>query len=114
LFNIGEQKYKLEEFRHNPVNQKIYGTSQNEYEVSHDIILRGYDDLGNKVEFDSYRYKDKELIFHYSNYSNEGNDLSDDAKSITLIPYAAEYPKETGGITSNYEQVGEEFIINLQ
>lgn len=114
LFNIGKQKYKLEEFRHNPINQKIYATSQDEYEVSHDIILRGYDDLGNKVEFDFYRYKDKELIFDYSNYSNEGKDLSDDAKSITLIPYAAEYPNEAGGITSNYEQVGEEFTISLK
>lgn len=113
-FNISEKNYKLEEFRYNPVNQKIYGTAQDEYEFSHIITLMGYDDLGNKVEFDLYRYENKELIFDYSNYSNEGKDLSDDAESITLAPYAVENPKETGAISKNYKQVGEEFTINLE
>lgn len=119
-FNLGEQKYQLEEFRYNPVNQKIYGTSHEEYDLSHFVKLMGYDNLGNKVEFGlrRYRHKEKEIVFKYASRYNEGNDLSDDAELITLAPYAVELSKEKGINSNNYkhfyEQVGEEFTINLK
>lgn len=119
-FNLGEQKYQLEEFRYNPVNQKIYGTSHGEYELSHFVKLMGYDDLGNKVEFGlhRYRHKEKEIIFNYDSIYNEGRDLSDNAELITLAPYAVEFSKEKGINSNNYkhfyEQVGKEFTISLK
>lgn len=119
-FNLGEQEYKLEEFRYNPVNQKIYGTSHDEYELSHFVKLVGYDNLGNKVEFGlhRYRHKEKEIIFKYDSIYNEDKDLSDDAELITLAPYAVKESKEKGINSNNYkhfyEQVGEEFTINLK
>lgn len=111
-FNIGEQNYKLEEFRYNPVNQKIYGKIENiDVNNSNDIELRGYDDLGNKVEFYLSTSDKKSFILKYSNLVG---DLSDKVTSITLVPYAVEYPKKSGKMPNNYKVVGEEFIIFLK
>lgn len=110
-FNIGKQEYILEEFRYNPVSQKIYGIVENVDEASYTIDLKGYDNIGNKVEFSFSRQDNENLVFRYSNIDN---DLSEEAKSITLIPYAAENPKESGEMTNPYKAVGEEFTINLK
>lgn len=110
-FNIGEQKYKLEEFRYNPVNQKVYGKIENfDIENLNDIELRGYDDLGNEVEFYLSRSDKEGFILKYSNLVG---DLSDKGKSMTLTPYAVAMPKESGRLSNGFKQVGEEFTIFL-
>lgn len=111
-FKIGKQEYTLEEFRYNPVSQKVYGVVENEDEAFYTIDLKGYDDIGNEVKFSFSRQDNEDLVFRYSNLDN---DLSEEAKSITLIPYAAELPKESGNeMTNPYTAVGEEFTINLK
>ena len=109
-FNIDDAKYVLEEFRYNPVNQKIYGKVKNKSKDSYAVDLRGYDDLGNEVVFYLGTLSGENLIFKYSNIDG---DLSDETKSITLAPYAAKYPKKSGRMNSEYKQVGEGFTVFL-
>ncbi|WP_353093970.1 DUF5643 domain-containing protein [Tissierella praeacuta] len=112
-FYIDNKKYMLEEFRYNPVNQKIHGKRRikDRYEsIGYNIELRGNDNLGNQVEFHLLPLSDAEedLVFKYQNLFR---DLSDEITSITLTPYAAKY---SGEIRRNdWKQVGEEFTIFL-
>lgn len=111
-FNIDNQRYNLEEFRYNPINQKIYGSiDYNDSKKVYDIKLEGYDDLGNEVEFYMSSSDKNSFILKYS---NPYKDLSDKAKSITLAPYAVEFPEESGRMSNDFKLVGEEFTINLK
>ena len=111
-FNIGQEKYILDELRYNPVNQNIYG----KYETGrigrsrYDINLQGEDNLGNIVVFYLGQTSNGSMKFRYDNYYG---DLSTDAKSITLAPYIKELPEEDGQYTEEWEKVGEEFTIYL-
>jgi RNA polymerase sigma factor (sigma-70 family) len=109
-FNIGDQKYILEEFRYNPVNQKIFGKVKGKSNDSYAIDLKGHDNLGNEVIFFLTSVSDEDLVFKYENIHG---DLSDEITSITLIPYAAKYPEQSGKMSDDYKQVGEEFTIIL-
>ncbi|WMM26172.1 DUF5643 domain-containing protein [Tissierella sp. MB52-C2] len=109
-FNIDNNKYTLEEFRYNPVSQKIYGKIDQKHKGDYDISLRGNDNLGNKVEFGISRMSDKDMVFKYQNIYG---DLSDNLTSITLTPYAVKFPEESGRMNNDYKQVGEEFTIYL-
>ncbi len=109
-FDIDDNEYTLEEFRYNPVNQKIYGKVDRKGNASYDVSLRGHDNLGNEVEFGLSRMSGKDLVFKYENIHG---DLSDDATSITLTPYAVKFPEESGRMNNDYKQVGEEFTIHL-
>jgi len=110
-FNIDEQLYTLEEYRFNPVNQKIYGKVKGESDSSYNVQLRGYDNLGNEVFFFLSSKTNEDVIFRYQNYYG---DLSDEILSITLTPYAAKIPEENGIESEDWEQVGEEFIILIE
>lgn len=115
-FNIGEKKYILEEFRSNPMGQKIFGKIEND-SGDHYIILEGYDDLGNKVSFSSTSESQDDnlnltnLVFEY-----DEDQLSDETKYITLTPYAS-IPVPIGENKNNpkydLKPVGEEFTIFL-
>ncbi len=109
-FNIDNTKYVLEEFRYNPVNQKIFGKVENKSNGFHAIDLRGYDNLGNEVVFYLSTLSGEDFIFRYQ---NSNGDLSDEITSITLIPYAAKYPEKSGKMNNDYKQVGEEFTVFL-
>ncbi|HHX59904.1 MAG TPA: hypothetical protein GX707_04060 [Epulopiscium sp.] len=110
-FNVDNQKYSLNEFTYNPIKQKIYGSIENmDIDNYNDIKLRGYDDLGNEVEFERSISNKGEVIFEYSNIDG---DLSDQSTSITLVPYSVEFPKENGTMSNDFRQVGEEFTIVL-
>ena len=39
--------------------------------------------------------------------------LSTEAKSLTLTPYAVEFPKESGRMSDDFKPVGESFTIEL-
>lgn len=109
-FNIDNTNYTLEEFRYNPVNQKIFGEVENRSEDFYVIDFKGQDNLGNEVVFGLSRMDGTNLIFKYQNI--HGN-LSDEITSITLAPYAAKQPKKSGRESNDYKQVGEEFTILL-
>ena len=103
------QKITLNEYRSNAVGEKIYYSVENKDRNNvYSLELIGYDDLGNEVKF-------------YSSYEEMTNGLlknqtkiSQDAKSLTLKPYAATFPKESGRMSNNYKQVGDEFTIKLK
>jgi hypothetical protein len=40
-----------------------------------------------------------------------GQDISDDATTVTLIPYAAAYPGKRGKLNVDYKQAGEKSTI---
>ncbi|WP_409229319.1 DUF4179 domain-containing protein [Gudongella sp. SC589] len=111
VFNIGKQKYKLNEFRYNPVNQKIYGTMQEDCKESYAVGLIGYDNLGNEVRFKIQGENNGEIVLSYSNLNR---DLSDDATSITLVPYGFEITEKEGSWNKNAKPIGEEFTIFLK
>ena len=110
-FSIGSLNYTLEEFRYNPVNQKIIGKIKGESDKNYELELKGQDNLGNKVVFSLRRMSDKNLTLAYENILG---DLSDNAKSITLTPYAQELPKKSGRVSGELKKVGESFTINLK
>lgn len=111
-FKIGDQKYSLEEFRYNPVNQKIFGKlKRGKSKDSYAVELKGYDNLGNEVRFSLTSVSGEDLVFKYENLYG---DLSDEITSISLTPYAAKIPEKSGKMSNDYKKVGEEFTISLQ
>ena len=110
-FTVGGQKYSLEEYRCNPVNQKIFGKLKGKFKDRYSVDLRGHDNLGNEVTFFLTSVYGEDLIFKYENIHG---DLSDEITSITLTPYAAKLPEKSGKMSDDYKQVGEEFTIPLK
>lgn len=77
-------------------------------------MLKGYDDLGNKIEFDLMKGEKDSFLLEYQNVIC-GN-LNEKASKLTLSPYAVKMPEKSGkepGI-GEYKKVGEEFIINIK
>ena len=110
-FNIDNTKYILEEFRYNPVNQKIYGKIGDKNQgLEYDFELRGKDNLGNKLVFYLSSADRENLVFKYNNYDRN---LAEEITSINLTPYAVKFPEESGRMNNNWEQVGEEFTIYI-
>ncbi len=109
-FGIDNTKYILEEFRYNPVNQKIYGKIEDKNRgLEYDIELRGGEDnLGSKVVFYLSSADKENLVFKYSNLNK---DLAEEITSINLTPYAVKFPEENGRLNNDWKQVGEEFTI---
>lgn len=110
-FDIDEQSYSLEEFRLNPVNQKIFGKVKGKPKDTYQIDLRGVDNLGNEVVFFLESKSGKDIVFKYENIYG---DLSNEITSITLTPYAAKLPEKSGRMSGDWNQVGKEFTIFIQ
>lgn len=110
-FNVDKQTYSLNEFSYNPIKQKIYGSIENvDIDNYNDIKLSGYDNLGHEIEFERSISNKGGFILEYSNI-NGG--LSEQATSMSLVPYAVAFPKENGKMSNDFKQVGEEFTIVL-
>ncbi|WP_034327909.1 DUF4179 domain-containing protein [Alkaliphilus transvaalensis] len=109
-FQIADQTYSLEKFRYNPVNQKIEGKVQGKPKGFYQLDLRGHDNLGNEINFYLSRQSNEDLVFKYENLYK---DFSNEITSITLTPYAAKFPEESGRLSNDYEQAGETFTIFL-
>lgn len=109
-FHIDRQIFILEEFRYNPVSQKITGKIDGEFNGSYQIDFRGYDNLGNEVIFYMTSASREDFILKYENLHR---DLSNEITSIKLTPYAAKFPEESGRMNTDYKQIGEEFTIYL-
>lgn len=101
------QKVILNEYRSNAIGQKIYYSLENK-DKAYDIELRGYDNIGNEVMFYiSYESKVEGIL-------KNKTAISEEAKLITLTPYAVAFPEEDGRMPNNYEQVGEKFTIEIK
>jgi len=98
-------KIILEKYTSNAVGQKIYYSVEGKGDT-YDIELRGKDDLGNEVRFNLTRES-------YGKGIMKGSKISDDAKTLTLTPYAVAFPKESGKMSNDFKQVGEEFTIEI-
>jgi hypothetical protein len=112
-FNIGKEKYILEEFRYNPVSQNISGRIEVDEKgfSRYDLNLKGKDNLGNIVEFDSGSISVSDgVVLKRSRYYG---DLDSKATSITLAPYIKEFPEKDGQpYVEEWKQIGEEFTVD--
>lgn len=95
----------------NPMGQRIHFTTSTET-CDYDLKLTGKDDLGNPVEFDMSTFSGGKGVLEISTIHN-GN-LSEEAKELYLTPYAVAFPKESGRLSNDFKQVGEEFCIKLR
>lgn len=107
------EKITLEKYKSNDIGQNIYaeveGFNKNE---SYDIQLRGTDDLNNEIIFYLSRVRNDYLDFKYDNFYKN---IDDNAKTITLTPYAVKMPEQSGKMPDDdeYVKVGEGFTIDL-
>jgi hypothetical protein len=103
--------YTLYKYTANSVGQKIYASISNlKSKTAYDVELKGTDNLGNKVEFYVSKQGGSEALFKIQNI-NGG--LNENAKTLTLTPYAAKYPDKSGSMDGEYSKVGDEFAIDL-
>ena len=77
---------------------------------SYDFMLKGTDNLGNKVEFSLKRGSNDSMVLRYNNIDRN---LDENAKELTLTPYAVKFPEESGQLSHDFKKVGEEFKISL-
>ena len=109
LENCGE--YTLTKYTDNSLGQEIYASiSNSKRNPMYVVALRGIDDLGNKVEFYMSRGGKEDALFKVENI--DGN-LNENAKTLTLTPYAAILPDKSGEMNGEYKQVGDQFTIDL-
>ena len=107
------QKITLEKYTSNAVCQNIYASVENvNKKESYDILLKGHDDIGNEVEFYVSRGRKGYLDFKYDNYHKN---IDDNAKILTLTPYAVKMPEQSGKMpdSDEYVKVGDEFTIDI-
>lgn len=105
------QKNTLNTYRSNPVKQKIYYKIENSQEGrGYNFELRGYDDLGNEVQF----YPS--IVERQKGILESMEPVENDAKELKLTAYTVQYPKEGGKMPDRdkYTKVGEEFTIKLK
>lgn len=103
------QTIKLEQYNSNKIGQKIYFTKDIEG-TDYDMKLQGVDDLGNEVEFFVKSCDKSSGVFKIETI-NGG--LNENATKLILTPYAVKYPEQSGQMSNDYKQVGEEFTIDL-
>ncbi|WP_027400056.1 DUF4179 domain-containing protein [Anaerovorax odorimutans] len=105
----------LTEYSSNDLGQKIYFKLKDwdvKKDPMYDLKLEGTDNLGNEVEFDVSYIKGDEKSGRLNIDSITGN-ISEDADSITLKPYAAKMPEKSGKMNNEFVQIGDAFTINL-
>ncbi|MCY6369381.1 DUF4179 domain-containing protein [Clostridium ganghwense] len=103
------QNIILEKYTSNNLGQKIY-YSKTPKGTDYDMVLRGHDDLGNKIEFYASRETASNGIFKLTTI--HGN-LNENAKILTLTPYAVKFPEKSGRMSNDFKKVGKEFTIDL-
>lgn len=118
----------------NKVSTKLFLDidNANKSEAVYDIQLRGYDNCGNKLVFNSRIISADKGILELS--TALGEEISDEATEITLTPYAAAFsqenetlnndlkqmrkkltfPRESLKLDGIYKQVGEKFTIKIK
>lgn len=95
----------------NAVGQRIHFTTSTE-SCNYDLKITGKDNLGNPVEFDLSTFSGGKGVLELSTIDN-GN-LSDEATELYLTPYAVKFPEQSGRLSNDFKQVGEEFSIVIR
>lgn len=110
------EKVILEKYTSNALGQNVICRIENyNKNEDYDVMLKGTDDLGNKIEFYVTTASKKSMVLRYNNLDiNLDRNLDENAKELILTPYAVKYPKESGKMSNDYEQTGEEFNISLE
>lgn len=103
------QKITLEKYTSNDLGQKIYFAKEPANTVF-DIVLRGHDDLGHKVEFTLSACDAGHGVFKISTL--DGN-LDPQAGILTLTPYAVRFPEQSGRLSNDFQKAGDAFTITL-
>lgn len=103
------QSISLEKYTSNNLGQKIY-FSKSSKDTSYNMVLKGHDDLGNKVEFFMSRTNGCNGIFNLETI--DGN-LNENANKLSLTPYTVKLPEQSGKMSHDFKKVGEEFTIDL-
>lgn len=106
-------KIILTEYTSNDLGQKVYFKLENwdyKKDPMYDLVLKGKDNLGHKVEFEMSYCKGEKKVGRF----NE-TPISDieGVESLTLKPYAVEMPKESGRLSHDFVDTGDSFTINL-
>ena len=109
-FNIGDLKYSfILIWEQTLLIQSLVLKGNLCYPEKQARLLRwGHDNLGNESYFSLTSVSGEDLVFKHRRSTG---DLSDEITSITLIPYAAKYPEQSGKMSDDYKQVGEEFTV---
>lgn len=110
-FTLPDQsQLTLTRYTASDVNQKIYFESSLD-EYVYDLMLKGCDDLGNDVEFVVRFFRKGEGRMEVNTIDN--GYINENAKELTLTLYAVKMPETSGKMSSDYEPVGEPFMIPL-
>lgn len=105
------EKIILEKYTSNALGENIICKVENfNTNESYDVMLKGNDDLGNKVEFYLKRGSKDSMVLRYDNFHRN---LDENAKELTLTPYAVKFPEESGQLSHDFKKVGDEFKISL-
>lgn len=98
--DLGSKIYYSQE---KPLNGKSY--------KNYDILLKGLDNNGEKVEFYVSKVGNTKGVFKSQ---NQKVTLNKNITSFTLTPYAVEFPEKSGKMSNDFKQVGEPFKIDLK
>lgn len=105
------EKIILDKYTSNALGENIMCKVENfNKNESYDVMLKGTDDLGNKVEFYLKRGSKDSIVLEYDNIDRN---LDENAKELTLTPYAVKFPEESGQLSHDFKKVGDEFKISL-
>ncbi|MGG5461522.1 DUF4179 domain-containing protein [Clostridium sp. B9] len=108
-------KITLNRMTRNKIGCKIYYSeedlSKEEKGKTYDMLLKGTDNNGKKVEFYLSQSSNEGGVFVEDNLERN---ITKDTKSITLTSYAVAFPEESGKMSNDYKQIGEPFTINLE
>lgn len=106
-------------YRGNILNQTInlsmtdHKSMKNELENGF-IVLKGRDNLGNKVEFTQHSADvDKEKTFYEYRFNKDEYKFNRDAKYLKVTPYLSYLEKENNDYVTKYKKLGSEITINL-
>lgn len=109
---VFEDGSKITAYRYtrSPLLDKI--SIECEDDFNYDLILKGEDNLGNPVSFSLTSRNDGNMILKED--TSEGDNVSTEAKSLTLTLYAVKFPEQSGKLSNDFQQVGESFTIEIK
>lgn len=103
------QKITFKKYTSNNLGQKIYFTLDSKG-TDYDMNLKGYDNLGNKITFYMSKTEGCNGVFKLETIDEN---LNENAKTLSLTPYAVKFPEKSGRMSHDFKKVGEKFTIDL-
>lgn len=106
-------------YRGNILNQSINLSMTNHKRMKNElengvIVLKGRDNLGNKVEFIQHSADaNKEETFYEYRFNKDEYKFNRDAKYLKVTPYLSYLEKENNDYVTKYKKIGSEITIDL-